>query len=209
MYQPRVPIFPRLSEAQRKISLLGGALVTGAALGIPLLVRNLTRKNSSVAQTTASAADVTPNIHITRTVTVNQPIETVYHFWRDLSNLPQIMDYIESVYVIGNTLTRWTLKLPGDLKAEFDVETYIDMPNEMISWRSLPESEIPSGGSVRFQTVDEGTQIDFTVEFVPPAGALGEAIASLISERYIDHALHEFKRSREETSVDVEIHGGV
>jgi len=175
-----------------------------------MLFRNLSRKNSNGEQPiTAAAESAAQNIYITRNVTVNRPVEEVYHFWHDLSNLPHVMDYIESVYVIGNTLTHWTLKLPGDLKAEFDAETYIDIPNTMISWRSLPESELQSGGSVRLQPVEGGTEIHLTVEFVPPVGAVGVAIAKLIGESYVDHALHGYKRSMEDTSVEVEAHGGI
>lgn len=212
MYQPRVSIFPKLSQTQRKLSVLGGALVTSAAVGIPMLFRKWTQKSVDNGQMAAEAApseNAAQNIYITRTVTVNRPIEDVYHFWHNLSNLPQVMDYVESVYAIGNTLTHWTLKFPGDLKAEFDAETYIDIPNTMISWRSLPESELQSAGSVRLQPAEGGTEIHFTLEFVPPGGAVGAAILKIVTESYVDHALHDYKRSMEETSVEVEAHGGL
>jgi uncharacterized membrane protein len=206
MFQPRVSIFSQASETRRKISRIGGALMASAAIGASFLLRNLKRKSQETAAVAENAAQ---DIYVTRAVTVNQPVEDVYRFWHDLTNLPQVMEYVESVYVIGNTLTHWTLKFPGDLQAEFDAETYIDMPNEMISWRSLPESEIQSGGSVRLQPVEDGTEVQLTVEFVPPAGALGQAVAKLFGEAYVDGCLDTYKQMVEQTSVEIEAHGGV
>lgn len=202
MVLQRIPRLSRVIDARRKLSILGG--VMSAALGISYLFRD---RNMKGKKQTAFAENASQNIHITRAITVTQPVEAVYQFWRRLTNLPQVIDYIESVYVIGNTLTRWTLN--PDPKTEFDVETYIDIPNSMISWRSLPEAPIQNAGSVRLQPVDGGTKVQLTLEIMTPADTPEQALIDLIDERYVDQCLQEFKQLMENTSIEIEAHGGV
>lgn len=141
-------------------------------------------------------------LKIVRAVTINRPVEALYSFWRDPLNLPEVMGYIDSVQVTGENTAHWTIKLPGDMKTEFDVEVYTDVPNEVISWRSLEGSEMQNAGSVRFKPApaDRGTQVQLTVEFVPPGGALGKALLKLFDDapnQYIGQYLREFKQVME------------
>jgi uncharacterized membrane protein len=98
--------------------------------------------------------------------------------------MPHIFKYIESVQMSGPDRAHWKVKLPGGSTTEFDVEVYTDTPNEVISWRSLPGSEIQNAGSVRFKKApgDRGTEVHLTLEFVPPGGVIGKAITKLVGE---------------------------
>jgi uncharacterized membrane protein len=137
-------------------------------------------------------------IHVVRAVTINRSAEDLYNFWRNPANLPSIMKYVESVEYISPERAHWTIKLPAGAKSEFDAEVYTDVPNEVISWRSLPGSQIPNAGSIRFKPapVDRGTEVTLTIEFVPPGGALGQAVMKMFNEapsQYIGQYLRDFK----------------
>jgi uncharacterized membrane protein len=141
-------------------------------------------------------------IHVVRSVTIDRPAEDLYNFWRDPTHMPDVFKYIESVQVTGPDRAHWTSKLPANQKAEFDVEVYTDVPNEVISWRSLPESEMSNAGSVRFRPApgDRGTEVQLTLEFVPPGGVLGQAVLKLFGEapaQYIGQYLRDFKQLME------------
>jgi len=141
-------------------------------------------------------------IKVVKSVTINRPIEELYAFWHDPTNYPTVMDYVESVQITGDKTAHWTIKLPGDIKSEFDVEVYTDVPNEVISWRSLEGSEIQNAGSVRFQPAppERGNEVQLTVEFVPPAGKIGQALAKLLGDvpaQYIAKYLYQFKQKME------------
>jgi uncharacterized membrane protein len=141
-------------------------------------------------------------IHVVRAVTIDRPIPDLYNFWHDPTNLPQVFSFVESVLVTYQDRAHWTVKLPGDSIAELDVEVYTDTPNEVISWRSLPNSEMQFAGSVRFKAApsDRGTEVHLTIEFVPPAGALGKAMMKVFGEapqQYIGQFLREFKQVME------------
>jgi uncharacterized membrane protein len=176
-----------------RLSMLLGTTLT-VTLGLPLLVRTLNRRQNKIK---AFADNDMDNIYLTRAITVIRPVEDVYRFWHNLTRLPKILDYIESVHAIGNTLTRWTLNLPLGLKTTFDVETYIDIPNTMIGWRSLPKSELQTGGWVRFQPMETGTEVQLTVEFGALPSPLRQSVCNLVNETYIDHCLQAYKQKME------------
>lgn len=57
-------------------------------------------------------------------------------------------------------------------------------PFELIGWRSLADRHIANAGSVRFRTAPggRGTEVQVSLEYVPPAGQLGAAVARLLGE---------------------------
>jgi uncharacterized membrane protein len=59
-----------------------------------------------------------------------------------------------------------------------------DRENELISWRSIPGSQIYNAGTVRFQPApgDRGTEVRVELEYDPPFGKLGAKVASLFRE---------------------------
>jgi uncharacterized membrane protein len=141
-------------------------------------------------------------IHVVRAVTIDRPIADLYDFWHDPTNLPQVFSFVESVLVTGPDRAHWTVSIPGGNITELDVEVYTDTPNEVISWRSLPGSDLQMAGSVRFKTApgNRGTEVQLTLEFVPPGGALGKAVMNLFGEapqQYIGQFLREFKQIME------------
>jgi len=133
--------------------------------------------------------------------TINRDREELYRFWRDFENLPSFMDYLESVETLDERRSRWTLKLPiGTL--EWQAEIYNEVPNELIAWRSLPESRVQHAGSVRFSdaTGGRGTIVRAEINYAPPLGRLGEAAALLMPQepgRLATDALRKLKQLME------------
>jgi uncharacterized membrane protein len=113
------------------------------------------------------------------------------------------MGYVESVQPLGENRTHWTIKMPvGGAKVEFDSEVYTDVPNEVISWRSLPGSQVENAGSVRFKAAPagRGTEVHLTVEFVPPGGPIAQAALKLFGDapnQYFAQYLREMKQMME------------
>jgi uncharacterized membrane protein len=139
-------------------------------------------------------------VHLVRSITIDRPITEVYGFWQDLSRLPDAFKHLESIQFLGNNKAHVKLKLPGNLSTEFDAEIYTNVPNEVISWRSLPNSDLANAGSIRFREMAKGTEVEMTVEYVPPGGALGKAIAEIIGQfpsEYLAGYLREFKELME------------
>ena len=173
------------------------ALVFGAAVGGMV---HLTRRRS------ARPADDAPR-HTTRqrrfgayavtgrTVTIARPRAEVYAFWRDFTNLATFMENVHSVEVDGD-LTRWVIR--GPFGADVTVETRIvqDRKNEIISWRSTPDSDIDTEGKVSFRDAPgkRGTEVEARIAYVPPAGEIGRWVAKAFQAEPAIQGRRELKR---------------
>jgi len=87
---------------------------------------------------------------------IDESPERCYEFWRNLENLPQFMQYISNVRVTGENQSHWTAGFPGKASVEWDSELTEDIPNQRISWRSRPGSDVFHFGTVKFQPAPGG-----------------------------------------------------
>jgi uncharacterized membrane protein len=136
------------------------------------------------------------------TVTINRPAEDLYVYWSNFQNLPNIMSHLKEVRRIDGRRSHWVAKAPLGLAVEWDAEVHTARPNELISWRSLPGSEVDTAGSVHFSPAQAGraTAVRVVLKYDPPAGKVGAAIARWLGEdpqHQIENDLNEFKRLME------------
>jgi uncharacterized membrane protein len=151
----------------------------------------------------AGAGEGNLGVKIDRTVTVSAAPERVYAFWRNFENLPQIMSHLDRVKVLSDTRSRWVVKSPLGVKVEWEAEIINDKPTELIAWRSLGNALVDHAGSVNFDRVPDGagTVVRVSLQYDPPGGEFGHAIASLFNEdagTQIEQDLGNFKRAMEE-----------
>jgi uncharacterized membrane protein len=140
-------------------------------------------------------------IKVKKAVTVNQPSQHLFAFWRRLENLSLLFDNI-SVQPLDEIHSRWTLKAPGGVMLKWDAEITVDRKNEMIGWRSLDGADLDNAGYVRFEraTGGRGTVVRVALQYNPPAGKLGAAIATVLGEKpesLVEEALRKFKQLME------------
>jgi uncharacterized membrane protein len=155
-------------------------------------------------------------VEVSQALTINRPRNEVYGFWHNFENLPRFMAHLESVEVLDNSRSRWKAKAPAGTTVEWEAETVEDRPNELISWRSLPDASIPNSGSVRFKDApgNRGTEIHVELRYQPPGGKVGSLIAKLFGEEpemQIKGDLRRFKQVIETGEIvhsDASIHKG-
>src|SRR5262249_30733991 len=126
-------------------------------------------------------------IRIDEAITINRPRAEVYRFWRNLANIAEFMEYVESVRTLNNgddRRTRWTAKGPGGRFLEWDAEIINARENELIAWRLLDGSEVANAGSVHFKDAPgvRGTEVTLEIMYAPPGGSLGAFAARLFGE---------------------------
>ena len=73
------------------------------------------------------------------------------------------------------------------------------VPNELIAWHSLPGAFVAARGLVRFTKApaDRGTEVRVHLEYTPPAGHLGKAVATMLGRepsQQVGEDLHRFKQ---------------
>jgi uncharacterized membrane protein len=154
------------------------ATFTAAIAGITAMDLIAAIRTSRMTQTRGRA------LYVQASVTVNRPSDEVYRFWHDFENLPRFMNHLEAVRMTGDGRSRWTAQAPAGRTVEWDAEIIEDRPNQLIAWRSMPGAKVPNAGRVSFMRAagGRGTEVRVELEYRPPAGALGKAVAKLFGE---------------------------
>jgi len=123
-------------------------------------------------------------LRVRRAITVYKPREEVYGFWRDFEKLPRFMQHLDAVEVLDGRRSRWRAKAPAGTTVEWEAETVEDLPPHRIAWRSIDGASVPNRGSVEFQPAPggRGTEIVVDLEYQPPGGSAGAAVAKLFGQ---------------------------
>jgi len=182
---------------------LGGWLLAGlgAALGYRAASGHCGLYEKLGVDTTTTRPSVgNLGVKINREVLVNARPETLYGIWRNFENLPRLLSQIERVEVLSPTRSRWTLKAPTSVS--WEAELINDKLNELIAWRSVGNPWVDHAGSVSFEPVgDHATRVHVSLQYDPPGGRIGHAVASLFAEdagSKVEHDLADFKKAVEE-----------
>ena len=136
-------------------------------------------------------------IKVVRSVTVRKPAGELYAFWRDLTNLPRIIHHPVTITTTSPEDSNWVVSAPGG-HVEWDSIIINDEPASLIAWRSRPGGDVDHAGSVRFEAApgDEGTEVTVALEYDPPGGKIGAAVAKLTRDSagaQVYDALRRFK----------------
>jgi uncharacterized membrane protein len=113
------------------------------------------------------------------------------------------MSHLESVERITDTLSRWRAKGLAGSTVEWNAEIINEVPDQVIGWRSIEGSDVVSAGSVNFDEagVGGGTRVRVRLQYSPPGGKLGDAVARLFGSdaaTEIRQDLQRFKQLVEE-----------
>jgi uncharacterized membrane protein len=173
----------RTSAAARWTPVVAGSALAIFGLtrprryGIPLAAAGGALAYSGIAATRQK------NFETSSSILVNASREELYRFWRDFENLPRFMRHLENVSVNGRH-SRWTAVGPLGQRLRWVAELVDERENELISWRTLPGSDINVTGSVQFRpaTGGRGTVIFANIHYRPPAGAIGRAFAKIMGK---------------------------
>jgi len=129
--------------------------------------------------------DLRPGTSVNASLIVHHPAEVAYALWRDFTSAPRYMDRIVRVEVLDETRSRWTASGAMGRGWTWESQVVEDSPGELIVWESLAGSELPNRGWVQFVPAGSDgrqTEVRYFVEFDPPGGVIGEAIAQAFHE---------------------------
>lgn len=198
-----------VGKAERWASMIGGAALTvygltrksmaakGVSLaGIYLLYRGQTGYDPLYRVAGVDTSKAARSVSVERSIIINRNPDEVYRFWHNFENLPRFMEHLESVKILTDRKSHWMATTPGGISYEWDAEMTEDIPNERISWRSLPEAEVQNQGTVEFKRAGAGsTFLTFTANYAIPAFPRGISTKLLqyISDKQLQKELDQFK----------------
>lgn len=189
---------PALSDAEDWLALGSGALllivgasrrsVVGTILMVssaPLLYRGIsghwpTLPIGFAQANTKTALGGERGVHVRESIRLELPLADVYRFWRRLENLPRFMMHLDHVTESPDGTSHWVAVGPGGLAVEWDAEVINEVENKLIAWRSLPDSDVVTAGSVNFDAARAGrsTEVSVHLQYATSAGRAGAVIAS-------------------------------
>jgi len=176
-------------------ALLGGAVALRGAHGHSGIYDRLGVRKFSGARGTGNVIRGQA-VRVERSITVRRPMDEVYRFWRAFENLPRFMEHLEEVRPLGGGLYRWVARGPFGA-VTWDAEIIEEQVPWLISWQSIPGSQVGNAGSVRFSPAAAGgTEVRVELAYKPPAGVLGAAVARLLGREpaiQVDADLRRFK----------------
>ena len=210
------------SPATRLLSSVGGSLLTLYGLtrrgvakpvlstaGLVLTARGVTNMDTRSLLGLSTGED---GIRVNKAINIYAPIDVVYQFWRNFENFPLFMNHVKEISV-QDEISNWKVAGPVGSTVEFQSRLTQDIPNDIIAWETLPDSQVRSAGFVRFdENRDGSTRVTVQMSYLPPAGVAGHAIAQLfgVDPRQAMHEdlirlktlLEEGRTSTDETRVE-------
>jgi len=179
------------------IALVGGALIRRGVTGHCELYHKLGVNSRRL--NTESGVRGDKGIKVVKSIIVARPPQEVYRYWRNLENLAQFMDHVESVKELDDRRSAWVVKGPLGHNLEWTAHIITDRENEMISWESLPGAEVQNAGSVWFQPCGDAqsTEVKVSLQYLPPAGVVGAVVAKFFGEapeQQLEEDLSRFKQ---------------
>jgi uncharacterized membrane protein len=135
---------------------------------------------------------------IGRSVTINRPANSLFAYWRDLTNLPSFMENVVSVEMLDDRRSHWVVKAPGGKTVEWNAVITEERNGEMIAWASEQGADVPNSGRVDFHDAGQrGTVVTATILYDPPAGIIGKVVAKLFQREPAIQARRDLRRFKQ------------
>jgi len=169
-------------------------VIAGVATGV-VIVRTLGRKR-------IKTLPYGYGIKLKKAVTVKRPAGELYRQWSNLSAIATLMSDVVAAEVQDGRRSHWKTTLPGGFQLQWNAEITVDRENDMIGWKTVEGSDVDMAGYVKFEpaTGGRGTVVRVALQYNPPGGKLGAALASLVGENpgsLVEEALRRFKQLME------------
>lgn len=147
--------------------------------GLMLLGRGVT--NQTLRDLIGRGGDVEHGgIDLQKTLTIAAPIDHVFAFFTDFRSFPIFMRNIKEVRDLGEGRSHWKVHGPAGVDASWDAIVTRLEPRKAIAWRSIEGSRVQNAGLIRFEANGpDRTRVHVRMRYVPPAGVVGHAVASL------------------------------
>lgn len=155
----------------------GGVILAAAAVGAGLYAWQ--RYGVSDRLRHRIGADGSGIITLDKTIYIDAPIEHVFDTWANYENFPRFMSNVKSVQPLGDDRSHWTVRGPAGIGVAFDSVAKMQRPTEL-AWESEPDSTVQTSGRVLLTPEGSGTRATVRLCYRPPAGAVGQAVSSLL-----------------------------
>ena len=179
-------------QAERSSDPASFVAFATVAAGLALLAFAVAPKMRNVRKPRGRASDDAPKrlskvnsggpTVVGKTVLISRPKAELYDILAQVREPSEIHGNVRSVEVNDKRST-WTIAAPAGQTVQAEVELVDEVPGDGLAWKSTPDSQIATQGSVTFRDAPagRGTCVEAIVEYEPPAGQLGRLVAELFA----------------------------
>jgi uncharacterized membrane protein len=167
----------RLDTGPSGTKKAGGVILAAAAVGAGIYAWQ--RYGGSERLRQRVGTDESGTVTVEKSILIEAPIEHVFETWANYENFPRFMSNVKSVKPLGADRSHWTVRGPAGIGVEFDSVAHMQRPTEL-AWESAPGSTVDNSGRVTLVPEGSGTRATVRLQYRPPAGAMGQAVSSLL-----------------------------
>ena len=161
--------------------------------GLALLVRATGKR--PVARMLSGHSGAHP-VEIEKTIRIDAAPEKVFDLFANYENFPRFMSNVIEVRDLGDRRSHWVVKGPAGSHFAWNAVLTEHSRPRRLAWESEPGAEVQQSGSIQFEPIHSGTRVTVRMDYQPPAGAVGHALASLLGsdpKRQMDEDLARMK----------------
>ena len=137
-------------------------------------------------------------IEMKSSVEINVAPAQAFEFWKSMENFPKFMKHIKHVEAVSDICYEWTVDAPLGAAVTWQANVTEVVDNKRIAWRTAEDAQVPNSGVVEFEENGHGgTRLRVQMQYDPPAGQLGHAIATLFGKNPEQQMVGDLARCKE------------
>jgi uncharacterized membrane protein len=113
---------------------------------------------------------------------IRRPIEEVFGFFHDFTNLPKFMGDVMAVEPVGPIESRWTIQGPLGIRAKWTIRVTEERPNELLRYELDALPPLKTRWELHFAHGAGPGETDVREVMTGPLGRISRAAMSLIGK---------------------------
>jgi len=134
---------------------------------------------------------------IEATEVIQRPIEEVFEFYRDFTNLPRFLGDVMAVEQIDTATSHWTIQGPLGVHVSWTVRVTEERANELICYETVGPSALKTRWEVYFSRTANAGETRVRETMHTPFGGGGRAALALIGKPPSDEVSANLHRLKE------------
>lgn len=115
-------------------------------------------------------------------VTIQRPVEEVFQFYRDFTNLPRFLGDVMAVEQVGPATFQWTIQGPFGFRVNTTIKVTEMRPNKLIRYETVGVAGLKGSWEVHFAPGSAAGETDVRAVMKIPFGRLARAALALIGK---------------------------
>jgi uncharacterized membrane protein len=134
---------------------------------------------------------------ITSSVIIPRPVDQVFNFYRDFTNLPSFLGDVMKIEQIDAATSRWTIQGPFGIQVHWTVRVTEERPNELIRYDLVGSPRLKTEWEVYFAPGPAKGETEVREVMKAPLGRLGRAALALIGKFPAEEVSANLRRFKE------------